>query len=205
MNVACLFGERHLENFFKRQRHSAIRIARSGGAGFDFDGGPGERRAVKRYQFWIDLVATCGFVGRIRPAPGTWGTLWGIPLGLLLIRLGPLGYMLATGVLIMVAIVAAQLHEAVHAGDVDGSGAPRDVHDSQEVVIDEVVGYLVAFTCLPMNWTSVVAAFVLFRALDIVKPFPISWLDRKVKGGLGTVVDDLAAGLVANVILQAVL
>ncbi len=94
---------------------------------------------------------------------------------------------------------------AVHAGDVDKNGAPRDVHDSQEVVIDEVVGYLVAFTWLPMNWTSVVTAFVLFRALDIVKPFPISWLDRKVKGGLGTVVDDLAAGLVANIILQAVL
>lgn len=160
---------------------------------------------MKRYQFWIDLLATCGFVGRIRPAPGTWGTLWGIPLGLLLIRLGPLGYMVATGVLILVAIAAAQLHEAVHAGDVDINGAPQDMHDSQEVVIDEVVGYLVAFTWLPMNWTSVVAAFVLFRALDIVKPFPISWLDRKVKGGLGTVVDDLAAGLIANIILQAVL
>ena len=160
---------------------------------------------MKRYQFWIDLVATCGFVGRIRPAPGTWGTLWGIPLGLLLIRLGPLGYMVATGVLIMVAIVAAQLHEAVHAGDVDSSGAPRDMHDSQEVVIDEVAGYLVAFTWLPLNWTAVLAAFVLFRALDIFKPFPISWLDRNVKGGLGTVVDDLAAGLVANIVLQVVL
>lgn len=100
-------------------------------------------------------------------------------------------YIIGTALLIGLAIFSAQLHESLHGG-----------HDASEIVIDEVVGYLVAFALLPWHWSSIFGAFVLFRIFDIIKPFPISWLDRRVKGGLGVVVDDLAAGLVANIILQ---
>ena len=76
------------------------------------------------------------------------------------------------------------------------------LHDSKEVVIDEVVGFLVAMTWLPLTWQAFLAAFILFRIFDIWKPLFIGQLDRKVTGGFGVVMDDVAAGLVTNVILQ---
>ena len=75
-------------------------------------------------------------------------------------------------------------------------------HDAKEVVIDEVAGYLVAMTWLPLTWQSFVFSFLLFRCLDICKPYPIGFLDKNIKGGMGVVVDDIAAGLVSNVVLQ---
>lgn len=141
----------------------------------------------------VDALATAGFVGRIGFAPGTWGTLWGIPLALAFAAVGPTAYLVLTLVFIFFSIVVAQLWESLH-----------QRHDAGEVVIDEVAGYLVAFTWLPLHWVSFACAFLLFRLFDIWKPFPISWLDRRVGGGLGVVVDDLAAGLLANVILQFV-
>jgi phosphatidylglycerophosphatase A len=135
--------------------------------------------------------ATVFGLGRIRPAPGTWGTLATIPLALLLNLGGILFYMLATVLLTTLAIVAAQLYENHHGG-----------HDHSEVVIDEVVGFLVTMTWLPMTWQAYLCGFFLFRILDIFKPFPIGYLDKNVKGGVGVVVDDLVAGLIANVALQ---
>lgn len=98
-----------------------------------------------------------------------------------------------TLLVLVLAIIACDVHEQ-DSGD----------HDSQRVVIDEVVGYLVAVTWLPFTWQSFVAAFLLFRVLDIWKPLFIGLLDRKISGGIGTVIDDLAAGLVVNMILQVV-
>jgi phosphatidylglycerophosphatase A len=73
--------------------------------------------------------------------------------------------------------------------------------DPAAIVWDEVVGYLVAMTCAPAGWPWVLAGFVLFRVLDIWKPWPIRWLDRRVHGGLGIMLDDLAAGALAGLIL----
>lgn len=142
----------------------------------------------------IQFFATAGFVGLIPKAPGTFGTIVAIPVAYLLSKLGANGYLLATGFLIGFSIWISELHER-----------NLGTHDSKTIVIDEVVGFLVAFAWLPVTWQSFAAAFVLFRIFDILKPYPISVLDRKVKGGLGVVVDDLAAGLIANVILQLVL
>jgi phosphatidylglycerophosphatase A len=105
--------------------------------------------------------------------------------------LGPLGYMIATLVFIVFAIFIAQAYEVMH-GE----------HDPSRIVIDEVAGFLVAMTWVPFTWLYVLAAFALFRLLDIWKPGPIGVLDRRIKGGLGTVIDDVAAGLVVNVALQ---
>lgn len=125
--------------------------------------------------------------------PGTWGTLLSIPLVWLMIHGGPTFYVIATGLLLGLSVLVAHLYEAYfHA------------HDPKEVVIDEVVGYAIAMTWLPMTWQSFFAAFVLFRFFDILKPFPISYIDRKIPGGLGTVLDDVAAGLVANILLQVI-
>jgi len=77
-------------------------------------------------------------------------------------------------------------------------------HDSPEVVIDEVVGYLVAMLWMPMTWQAFTYTFVLFRALDMIKPPPISWIDKNVRGGYGVMLDDLVAGIVTNLVFQFV-
>ena len=76
-------------------------------------------------------------------------------------------------------------------------------HDHPGIVIDEIVGFLVALAAVPVDLGWVIAAFVLFRALDIVKPWPIGWLDRTIPGGLGVMLDDLAAGAATAVIITA--
>lgn len=139
----------------------------------------------------IEVLATAFYVGKIRWMPGTFGTLWGLPLAWILVQGGPYFYMFATVLLLFLAVGVSELHE-LH----------FQAHDSSEVVIDEIVGYLVALTWLPSTWQSFVAAFLLFRFFDILKPFPIGYIDRKIHGGLGTVLDDVAAGLASNILLQ---
>jgi phosphatidylglycerophosphatase A len=73
------------------------------------------------------------------------------------------------------------------------------------IVWDEIVGYLVTMVAAPAGWLPMLLGFVLFRAFDILKPWPIRWLDRKVHGGLGIMADDLLAGLFAAVALQVAL
>jgi phosphatidylglycerophosphatase A len=152
---------------------------------------------MKVNAFWLrsflKKIATFFGVGFFPKGPGTAGTVAAIPLVLLLSWAGPLIYMVVTILLLPVAILAAQVYE----DDVGG-------HDHKEIVIDEVVGFLVAMTWLPMTWQAMLAGFLLFRVLDIFKPFPISYLDEKVPGGLGVVVDDLVAGIVVSLILQYV-
>ena len=76
------------------------------------------------------------------------------------------------------------------------------VHDHGGIVWDEWVGLLVALWQVPAGWGWLLAGFLLFRLFDIVKPWPISWLDRRVAGGFGIMVDDLLAGLYALALLQ---
>jgi phosphatidylglycerophosphatase A len=75
------------------------------------------------------------------------------------------------------------------------------VHDHPGIVWDEIVGYLVTMTLAPPGWIWIVTGFVLFRFFDVVKPWPIKWLDRKVAGGFGIMVDDLLAGIAAAAVL----
>lgn len=142
---------------------------------------------------WIKVATVFG-VGRIPKAPGTWGSLVTLPLVLGLMLLGPLVYMAVTLAMAIIAIIAAEQYEQ-----------QSEKHDSKEIVIDEVAGMLVTMTMLPMTWQSFVIGFVLFRILDIFKPFPIRYFDRKVPGGFGVVIDDLVAGMIANGILQLML
>ncbi len=136
--------------------------------------------------------AAFGFGSGAAPvAPGTFGTLMAVLLYLLLPAMSPLSY---------AAFVLASFVVGVW---VCGRTA-RDigVHDHGGIVWDEFTGYWLTMFRAPPGWTWIVLGFVLFRLFDIVKPWPIRWLDRNVEGGLGVMIDDVLAGLMALVCLQ---
>ena len=129
--------------------------------------------------------------GLARVAPGTFGTLAAVPLYLLLAQL-PLPWYL----LVLLASFAAGVHIC------DYTANALKVHDHGGIVWDEFVGYWLTMVAAPAGWPWVVVGFVLFRLFDIVKPFPINWLDRHIKGGLGIMIDDALAGSFAWLVLQ---
>jgi phosphatidylglycerophosphatase A len=96
------------------------------------------------------------------------------------------------------AVIAAGIWAADRADRAWGT------HDTGRIVIDEVAGYLVTMTLVDRSHAApLVAGFVVFRVLDIVKPQPIRWLDRNVPGGFGVVLDDVVAGVLGMVIVLA--
>ena len=138
-----------------------------------------------------EIVSTWFYVGKIRWAPGTLGTLATIPFVIVFQMMGSIGYIAVTFLIVFLGIFLSDIYEKSK-GD----------HDLSEIVIDEVAGYIIAMTLLPMTWQALTLGFLIFRFFDIFKPFPIGWLDRKINGGLGVMVDDIAAGVITNVILQ---
>lgn len=126
-------------------------------------------------------------------APGTFGTLLGIPCYLLLQGLPLAGYLAAVLLLFLVGVWLC-----------DVTARALGVHDHPAIVFDEVVGYLVAMIAAPGGWVWLVAGFLLFRLFDIWKPWPIRWFDRRVHGGFGIMFDDVVAGLYALGVLQAI-
>lgn len=124
--------------------------------------------------------------GLLPKAPGTMGSLAAIPLWLLLIQLPVVFYWLA----ILIAAVMGVY--------ICGNAAKKmGVHDHSGIVWDEFVGLWIAMAFLPPTFGSIICGFVLFRLFDIVKPWPISWLDKNIHGGLGIMIDDIVAGAFA--------
>lgn len=144
-------------------------------------------------MFW-SLIATFFNIGKIKFAPGTWGTLATVPFVYAVAQTNGLIYMIVCLLLLPLAILAAEFHER-----------KLGTHDSSEIVIDEVLGFFIAMTWVPITWQSMLIGFFLFRVLDILKPFPIGYIDKKVHGGLGVIADDLVAGILVNIILQVIL
>ena len=132
------------------------------------------------------FIATGGFSGYLPKAPGTWGSLVGLALFLVLGRLDLSLYLAVVGGLLVAGFFAAGSAEKI-----------LDKKDPGAVVIDEIVGMLVTLTGAPMRWYSLVAGFLLFRFFDILKPFPVCWADRRCNGGIGIMLDDVLAGLYA--------
>ncbi|MFB6260452.1 MAG: phosphatidylglycerophosphatase A [Thiohalorhabdaceae bacterium] len=131
-------------------------------------------------------------LGRIPFAPGTFGTLLGLPLYYALAAFLPWPAYLA--------VIVATLPLSAW---VCGVGAiARGEHDPSSVVWDEVVGMLVALTAAPAGWAPVVVAFIAFRGFDILKPFPVGWLDARIEGGWGVLLDDVVAGVYALAVVQ---
>ena len=133
-----------------------------------------------------------GFGSGLSPkAPGTAGTLMAIPLYLLL---EPLSWSIYLTIVVVTGLVGIAL--------CDLSAKRIGVHDHPGIVWDEFVGYWITMFLAPSGWLWIVIGFVLFRIFDILKPWPISWLDRHVGGGLGIMVDDILAGLFAFGVMQ---
>ncbi|MCB1760573.1 MAG: phosphatidylglycerophosphatase A [Gammaproteobacteria bacterium] len=139
----------------------------------------------------IHLLAFGLGSGAAPKAPGTAGTLAAIPLFLLLQSLSALHYLLLTALLFLLGIWLCER-----------TSRDLGVHDHAGIVWDEWVGLLVTLWLLPSGWLWLLGGFLLFRAFDILKPWPIGWLDRRVSGGLGIMLDDLVAGLFAFLLLQ---
>jgi len=142
---------------------------------------------AKQFLRWAGAGLGLGF---LPAAPGTWGSLGGVALWWLTL---PLGLTAQALLLILAAIPAALICGACAraAGESDPSF----------VVLDEILGMWLALLFVKPSWLWAAAAFALFRLLDIAKPWPVSWMERRFSGGPGILLDDLVAGLIAGIIV----
>ena len=142
----------------------------------------------------ILFFATWFGTGYIPFAPGTWGSLAALPFAAGAYSLGVLYSCLSLVLIVILSIpVSGRASKILHR------------EDPSSVVIDEAAGIFVSLFLIPVSWTSVIAGFALFRIFDILKPFPVGLIDKKVKGGTGIVLDDIMAGVYANVCLRMIL
>ena len=144
---------------------------------------------------WATLVATFCGAGRLRPGPGTWGSLATVILWWLLTRAISPNWQTAAVVLIACLVVLIGIPAATRVARASG------LKDPQFVVIDEVAGQLITLIAIPVSWKSLLLGFILFRGFDIVKPPPVRQLER-LPEGVGIVVDDVGAGLYALMVMQ---
>lgn len=149
----------------------------------------------KSCKYWIAV----GFgSGLIRPAPGTWGSLAGLAIGMAAFYSLPLS--IFSAIIILTYLLGARTIDAIERF--------TGVHDAPEIVIDEFVGQWIAIIPL-FIWRDTAqefailwaVAFILFRVFDILKPWPIGPIDKKVSGGHGVMLDDVVAGIIAALIL----
>jgi phosphatidylglycerophosphatase A len=137
------------------------------------------------------VIATALGAGYSPVAPGTCGTAVAVPLAYALATLPAWQFLVVVAVLTAIAIWAAARADAAWG-----------THDSGRIVIDEVVGYLATVALVDRaHWAPLAVGFVVFRALDILKPPPIRWLDENLPGGFGVVLDDVAAGVLGMAIM----
>jgi phosphatidylglycerophosphatase A len=137
-----------------------------------------------------------GFGSGLAPkAPGTFGTLAALPLVVLLSLSTPF----------WLYIVLAVLGSVVGIWICGKAASDMGVHDDSSIVWDEVIGMMITMCAVPMSWQNIVVGFILFRLFDIAKPWPISYLDKNLHGGLGIMLDDVVAGLAALACMQFII
>lgn len=139
------------------------------------------------------FLSSGGFIGNIPFAPGTFGSLLGLPLCFLLSKVS-----LWVSFLFIVIFVALAIWVCNKAEQLIQEKDPGCI------VIDEISGMMLSLAGIPFNLISAAAGFVIFRLLDIFKPFPIRAIEKKISGGAGIVLDDIAAGIISNIILRIV-
>jgi len=150
------------------------------------------RRSRRRAALSLDAVIATWFgVGHFPIAPGTAGSLAALPFAWLIrTHLGPLALAIGVGAVFVIGVWAAGRYARA-----------RGITDPGSVVIDEVAGQWLAVILVPPDLIAYAIGFALFRAFDVIKPWPISALDRKLKGGLGVMLDDLLSGALAAILL----
>jgi phosphatidylglycerophosphatase A len=146
----------------------------------------------KKPARWVLVIATVFGLGYAPFAPGTAGTAGAAAV--YYFGLAGLPWWAFVAIWLAVFALGCYVSHAVQ------RALGKD--DPGLVVIDEALGYFVAVFLLPPTWGYVLAAFFIFRLFDIIKPWPASYFDKKVKNGFGIVMDDVAAGLYTNLILQ---
>ena len=140
----------------------------------------------------LSLILSTWFgTGLFPKGSGTVGTIAAIPFIALIHWLGG-------DVLVGICLVLF-IPVSVWVSDISSRLLKKE--DPSEVVIDEVAGMMLTMLFMPLTFNSYLAGFILFRIFDVLKPFPIGWADRRIKGGTGIVMDDLLAGLYANLSL----
>jgi len=147
----------------------------------------------KRMPSFVLFIATGLGSGYCPAAPGTAGTAVGIFLYWGLSSFSASLFILTIIALFFLGIWSSH-HAALEVGQKDPSC----------VVIDEIIGYQVTMALIPWSWPHALMGFALFRFFDILKPFPAGWVDKNVSGGWGIVLDDVVAGVYANLLLQGI-
>jgi phosphatidylglycerophosphatase A len=138
----------------------------------------------------MEVIATFFGAGNLPKAPGTFGTIAALPLYLVIRRLPFACYLAITALLTIIGAVAA------------GKMEHEWGKDPSRVVIDEVCGLLVTLISRPARLKDIIIGTALFRFLDIVKPPPVGTIDKRVPGGVGIMADDIAAGIMAALVLH---
>lgn len=168
----------------------------------DFKSKYGAESATRRHPFSLRFcwsspaaaLATFGGAGAMRPGPGTWGTLAGVGVYAALASwIPPLAWLLLSAIFFLLGALAA-----------DVVAKRTGVEDHGGVVIDEVVAVWLVCAALPNEPIWWAAAFAAFRIFDILKLWPVSWFDARLKNGWGVMIDDLFAALYAWAAIQGV-
>ena len=141
----------------------------------------------------IHLIAFGFGAGLMRFMPGTWGTFAAVPLYFLMQPLTLIYYV----IIVCVAFIAGIWICGITARDLG-------VDDHPGIVWDEMVGFWITMIAAPAGWLWLAGAFILFRLFDILKPWPIFVLDKRVQGGLGIMLDDVMAAVYAGLCLQLI-
>ena len=140
------------------------------------------------------IVATGFYTGYLPRAPGTWGTiLIGLPLCIGTRLLGHEFFLLVFIGLVCLSVFSSAFMEKM-----------LEEKDPSCVVIDEISGFFAAMAFIPLTAVDVISACALFRLFDIVKPYPIGWIEKRFPGGWGITLDDILAGLYANILIQII-
>lgn len=142
----------------------------------------------------VMFLATGCYIGNLPIAPGTFGSVLGLFLCYFLSKIGLLLALFLTTAFILCAMWIA--HEAEKVLQTKDPGC---------IVIDEIAGMILTLIGLPFNMMTIILGFAMFRGLDIWKPYPIRFLEKKLPGGVGVVMDDVAAGILSNLILRILL
>lgn len=137
------------------------------------------------------FLSTWFGTGLLKPAPGTWGTLAALPFAWCIAKYyGQEALIIASILIYFLGVYTSHIYSKL-----------TNSHDASEVVIDEVAGVWLTLGFVPINISSLIIGFLLFRLFDIFKPWPIGPVDKRMPGGWGIMTDDMIAGLFAGILL----